>query len=225
MPDGDDGWYTSGADPTGPATCSVDSLRDRAPPTYCVPKPRYDAYVARDLVAHIDSSYRTLADRGHRGIAGLSMGGYGAITLALGYPDVFSAAASHSGVLSPLYAGPHPFAPSPRFIASNESLRVGWGGMWSLIAPAFGTDTADWGRRDPARLARRLVSSGGAVPALFMDVGREDGLADQNRAFDAELTRLGIRHAYAEWPGRHTWTYWHAHVGESLAWLAARIAH
>src|SRR5262249_31725345 len=152
---------------------------------------RYDRYVARDVVAHIDSTYRTLADRAHRGIAGLSMGGYGAVTIAVDYPDVFAAAASHSGVLMPLYAGPHPYASPVRYV-SNDSLHAAFQGIWPLISPAFGTDTADWAARDPARLLRRLLDSGKPAPALFLDVGRDDGLVDQNRAFDAALTALNV---------------------------------
>jgi S-formylglutathione hydrolase FrmB len=71
---------------------------------------------------------------------------------------------------------------------------------------------------------RRLLAAGRPVPALFVDVGQSDGLADESRAFHAELVALGVPHTYAEWPGKHSWPYWHAHVGESLAWLAGQIA-
>jgi len=70
---------------------------------------------------------------------------------------------------------------------------------------------------------RSLKADGDSIPALFFDVGTEDGLADQSRAFHAELTSMGIAHRYAEWPGKHDWNYWHAHVGESMRWLADRI--
>jgi len=225
MPDGDDGWYTNWEETPQPyGTCLVDTLLNRAAPALCVAQARYEDYIARDLVRHVDSTYRTLADRGHRGIAGLSMGGYGAVTIALEHPDVFSAAASHSGVLSPLLAGPHPFATPARYHTSIDSLAAGWKGMWGAIAPAFGRTITAWAARDPARLARRLAAGGGPMPALFLDVGTQDGLADQSRALHAELAGLGISHAYAEWPGKHDWKYWHAHVGESLRWLADRIA-
>src|SRR5580765_444325 len=96
MPDGDDGWYTTWNWLGDWAACKRKPPRpDEAADRYCVPWPHYDDYIARDLVSYIDSHYRTRADRAHRGIAGLSMGGYGAIALALGYPDVFAAAASH----------------------------------------------------------------------------------------------------------------------------------
>jgi putative tributyrin esterase len=224
LPDGDNGWYTTWAEPRDPATCAADSTLAEAAETYCVVHPRYDDYVAVDLVAHIDSTYRTIADRAHRGVAGLSMGGYGAVTLALRFPAVFAAAASHSGVLSPFYAGPHPYADPARYHSSPDSLQAGWGGFWSAIAPVFGSDTARWWAGDPAREARALLAQHRPMPALFIDVGRDDGLADENRAFHAELTALGVAHQYAEWPGKHSWRYWSAHEAESLVWMGRQIA-
>jgi S-formylglutathione hydrolase FrmB len=136
---------------------------------------------------------------------------------------VFAAAASHSGVLSPLYTGPHPFVTPPRAPVSMDSLRAMWSWAWATIGRAFGSDTASWYARDPARLAGRLRAAGGLFPALFVDGGTADALTDESRAFHAELVTLGVPHQYAEWPGAHEWRYWRAHVGESLAWLAARL--
>ena len=223
MPDGDDGWYTNWVVQRGYDECARDAANGRAALSFCVRTPRYDDYIAGDLVRHVDSTYRTLADRAHRGIAGLSMGGYGAVMLALSHPGLFVAAASHSGVLSPLYGGPHPFAPPPRYLGSIDTLERVWGGVWPSVEPAFGPLLASWEARDPARRVRSLKAKGDPIPALFFDVGKEDGLADQSRAFHAELVSLDIAHTYTEWPGRHDWAYWHAHVGESLRWLAERM--
>ena len=60
---------------------------------------RYETHVARELVAWVDARFRTLAARDHRGLVGRSSGGYGALTLAMKHPDVFGAAACHSGDL------------------------------------------------------------------------------------------------------------------------------
>jgi S-formylglutathione hydrolase FrmB len=226
MPDGDDGWYTTWNFLGDYAGCRRHPPRhDEPAATYCVPWPKYDEYIARDLVAHVDSTYRTLARREHRGIAGLSMGGYGAVTLALRYPDVFAAAASHSGVLSPLYAGPSPFAPPPRYATSIDTARARMGPLWPWMHPAFGNDTTAWLARDPARLAHHLLREdeprSARRPALFLDIGRDDSLlVDGNRAFHYELTTLGLTHRYTEWPGKHDWSYWRTHARESLAWLA-----
>jgi enterochelin esterase family protein len=58
---------------------------------------RYEDHVVQELVPHVDSTYRTLADRAHRGVAGKSSGGYGALVLAMRHSDVFGAMACHSG--------------------------------------------------------------------------------------------------------------------------------
>jgi enterochelin esterase-like enzyme len=226
MPDGDDGWYT-----TWNELVTVDACRKTAPArepaaTYCVPWEHYDDYIARDIVQFADKTFRTRADRQHRAIAGLSMGGYGAMALAFEYPEVWSAAASHSGVLAPLYVGPAPYDGHPRRAGSTAELEEAWGKtFWPLVAPAFGRDTAAWWSRDPGRRLERLVARRGktAVPALFADCGTEDGLVNGNRAFKAVVDSVGVPLAYHEWPGRHEWAYWRAHVGESLAWAGARI--
>ena len=224
MPDGDDGWYTTWNALGDAARCRADTTRREPAATYCVPWPRYDDYVARDLVARVDSAYRTVPTRAGRAVGGLSMGGFGAVTLALRYPDVWSAAVSHSGVLAPLYAGPHPHAMPVTWASDIPALGRAWGPLWTTIPRAFGPDTTGWWARDPSRLAARLATADRTrLPALRVDVGTSDRLVDQNRAFRHALDSLGIPVAYAEWPGAHTWGYWRAHAPEGLAWLLARL--
>jgi S-formylglutathione hydrolase FrmB len=225
FPDGDDGFYTTWNALNNLPACRADRERKEPAETYCVPWPKYDEYIARELVAHVDSTYRTLASREHRAIAGLSMGGYGAITLALRYPDVFAAAASHSGVLSPRYAGPRPYASPTRYASSIDSIRARYGpALWGFMEPVFGADTAGWRARDPIVYARHVLALGRPRPELFIDVGRDDFLLEQNRAFHADMTALRYPVRYAEWPGKHDWPYWTTHAAESLQWLAGRIA-
>jgi S-formylglutathione hydrolase FrmB len=223
MPDGDDGWYTTWNSLGNLADCTrAPPARERAA-TYCVPWPKYDDYIARDLVAHVDSFYRTLPTRAHRGIAGLSMGGYGAVSLALRYDDVFSAAASHSGVLAPLLGT----SDAAKGEATDvDSLRARWSaGLWPALRLAFGgRDLYGWTARDPARMAKRALARGAALPPLLIDAGKDDPFTPQSRAFVVAARALGGRVTYREWPGKHDWDYWRAHVGESLVWLGSRIA-
>lgn len=222
MPDGDDGWWTTWSDQVSYRACA-DSIRNESASRYCVQRARYDEYVARDVVRHVDSTYRTRADRDNRGVAGLSMGGYGAVAIALRYPDVFGAAASHSGVLSPLYTGPKPFAAPARYASTVEEARAPAGIYFSRYLQYWGRDIARWRSADPATMAAEAKRRGVRMPAIFFDCGRDDGFIDQNRAFDAELTRLGVPHRYAEWPGAHSWRYWSEHLPQSLAWMAREI--
>jgi S-formylglutathione hydrolase FrmB len=224
MPDGDESWYATSSTPANISECLQQNFNEVAS-LHCAVHARYDDYIARDLVQHIDSSYRTLADRRHRAIAGLSMGGLGALDIALGAPDVFSAVVSHSGVVSLLYDGPHPYAPPAHYAPSLDSLRTEIGDrLWKEMVAAFGDDVAAWRAHDPTERARQLSDTHRPLPAIYFDAGREDQLTiDRNRAFDAELTALGVPHTFRVWPGQHNWRFWHEHVGEGLTWLGAHI--
>lgn len=225
MPDADDSWYTTWNQLPDLAGCRADTRRTEPADQYCVPWPHYDDYIARDVVAFVDTRYRTLADRRRRGIAGLSMGGFGAVTLALAYPEVFSAAASHSGVLSPRLRVPTPPAGAPRYATNAAELETAAQGLWKSMWPAFGRDTVGWAARDPRQLVARVLAQRRAdpslpMPRLLFDTGVDDRLAlEQNRDFHQTLLTLGVSHQYAEWPGGHTWSYWRTHAAESAAFL------
>lgn len=226
MPDGDDGWWTTANMFADLTACRADTARKEPEATYCVPWLHYDDYVARDLVNYMDRTYRTLPFRGGRGIAGLSMGGYGAVTLALAYPDVFAAAASHSGVLSPMYLGPHPYGEPPTYAQDSIGLRRAAQGLWRTQRIAFGLDTLGWQARDPVRFARQALANRSApMPFLRIDCGVNDAYIDQNRALHATFTALGVSHEYAEWPGSHDWNYWRTHLPESLEFLLAHVQY
>ncbi len=225
MPDGDDSWYTTWNSLPDLAGCRADTRRTEPAAAFCVPWPHYDDYVARDIVAFIDTRYRTIPEGRRRGIAGLSMGGLGAVSLALAYPEVFAAAASHSGILSPRFLGPKPFVPPARYAATTAELETAAQGLWRYMWPAFGRDTIGWAAREPRRLiadvvARRRENPAALVPRLRFDSGTDDRLAiEQNRDFHQTLLTLGVSHEYAEWPGGHSWDYWRTHVAESVVFL------
>lgn len=224
MPDGDNSWYTTWNTMGDYRACQRDTARKEPAADFCVPWPHYDDYIARDLVHHVDSVYRTMPDRGHRAIAGLSMGGYGAVELALEYPDVWRAAASHSGTLQLMYGGPHPYAGRDVYATSMDQLERANGPVWPSLRAALGNDTTAWRARDPlTRLARLQATRPTMIPALYFDVGTDDPFVDQNRAFDAGLTALHVAHEFHEYPGTHNWDYWKEHVGQSLAWIGKQL--
>jgi enterochelin esterase-like enzyme len=178
-PDGDDGYWTDHA------------------PNGSTPGPRWGAYVADDLVAWVDARYRTLADREHRAIAGVSMGGYGAFSLALTHPDRFGAAVSLSGALFPTLPTHRPV------------YRRVWG------APP---DAAWFAKASPMALLGTLPLDA-PMPALYLHVGASDELGFVAFADAAHrvLVERGVDHTYRVTPGGHSWSVWEA---ESPAWLA-----
>jgi S-formylglutathione hydrolase FrmB len=159
----------------------------------------YEDHIVKDVVGFVDHTFRTIRSRRARAVAGLSMGGYGALMLALRHPALFSAAVSHSGALMFAHR-----AVDRRDIAPLAA-----------ALPKRGYDL--W------PLARRLAKGRRRV-AIRMDCGTEDGLLEVNREFHGHLSKLGIEHEYAEHPGGHDWAYWDTHVRDTLRFVVRHLA-
>jgi S-formylglutathione hydrolase FrmB len=164
---------------------------------YCdaVAGPAYERYLLEDVIGFVDRTFHTIAERQGRVIGGLSMGGYGALKLALKYPQLFCSAVAHSAALDVRRRIERPEV-------SEEMRRI--------FGPAPGG-----GPNDPYALAETIDRT--LLPALRLDCGLEDGLLEENRAFHRHLEQLGIPHEYAECPGAHTWEYWDCHIQEAIA--------
>ncbi|MCX7717426.1 MAG: alpha/beta hydrolase-fold protein [Candidatus Sumerlaeaceae bacterium] len=163
---------------------------------------RYESATARDLVADVDARFPTIPSRNGRAIAGLSMGGHGALTLAAKYPDTFASASSMSGILR-LEAHP---------------------GKWrldTLLGP-LPESAAEWARHSAWALADRFTTPG---VALLFDTGTSDSAAlDDNRRLHERLTNRAIVHEYREFPGGHSWDYWRARLPEHLEFHLRTLA-
>lgn len=157
---------------------------------------KYDTAITHDLIGLIDSTFRTDPRRAARAVAGLSMGGYGALKLAFAHPDLFVSAASLSGALGWAHTVPEmpDWAAYIRLLAGDNHV----GGPHDLFACAERADHT-------------------TLPSFWIDCGTEDGLIGQNRDFHAHLTAVGIEHEYHEFPGAHTWIYWDQHIVDVLA--------
>jgi S-formylglutathione hydrolase FrmB len=177
MANGERGWYCNDPSPSG------------------LP---WEDYISGSLVKFVDQAFPTIPHASGRVIAGLSMGGYGAILHHLRHPDVFSAASSHSGGVA---------FNCRRFQINGDIDRL------SQPFPA--------GQYDLFALARKAKKS---QVKLRMDCGTEDFLLEHNRAYHQHLTKLGIEHAYAEFPGVHEWDYWDRHIGDTLDFAMRHFA-
>jgi len=171
-PEGDNGFYTN---------------------SYADPKRGWEDYVIQDLIPYVDSYYRTIATRQGRAIAGLSMGGYGALKLGLKYPQMFCAVASLSGA---------PAAAKWRepFPIRDEAFRKL---MESIYGPK---DNPERAANDPFELIKRVPAD--LRPHLYLAIGSGDFLLEENRQFVALLAQLKIPYEYRESPGIHDWWFW-----------------
>jgi S-formylglutathione hydrolase FrmB len=190
MPEGNDSWY-------------VDSGG--------VPTDKYESYILKELVPDVDQRYRTIQARHGRAVAGLSMGGYGAIKYGLKYPASFVFAGSMSGAFG-----------VTRY-TQNEMGGSNWEPFLKIFGPA-GSETRK--ANDVFEIARGLSSARVAsLPYFYFDCGTED--AGQHFNPNRELSELFIEkkipHEYRELPGGHNWAYWDQQVQEVLEIAAEKM--
>ncbi len=186
MPDGGDSWYTDSV--TAPAD-------------------KFETYIAKDLVNEIERKYRVLATRHGRAIAGLSMGGYGAMKIALKHPDEFSFAGSFSGALG---------APDGLDVLhASEQLKAH---LQAIYGPPGSPTRAE---NDPMALLKKAEAA--QLPYLYFDCGASDFLLKSNREFLELLNQKQVAYEYHEVPGAHTWQYWDQQLQVMLAALARHM--
>jgi S-formylglutathione hydrolase FrmB len=162
----------------------------------------YEDFMLKDVVRTVDRMLPTIDARAGRGIAGLSMGGYGAMKLALKYPELFAAASSLSGALE----WTHGRAEDTYHKDRKE----------------FFEAVRDNGRNDCFQLAGETLQRK-PQPRLRFDCGTEDFLLAANRNFHAHLEAIGYDHVYVEYPGEHNWDYWDAHLPETLDFMTEHL--
>jgi len=164
---------------------------------------RYEDFLVQEFFPFIEKRYRVAPSRTHRAVAGISMGGYGALHLAFAHPELFTSAAAHSAALIeklPEFLGPTPNSPRSR-----------------VLGQVFGAppDPAFWNRNSPIALARTANLAG---LKIYFDCGDHDdyGFEAGAGALDRILTGRKIRHEYHLYPGRHDPTYFAEHLPASL---------
>lgn len=169
------------------------------------PKLQWEDYLIQDLIPYVDSHYRTVAAREGRAIAGLSMGGYGAMTLGLRHPDMFAAIASMSGALGsaqPAFSKP---------IAEPKLRKVFDDDFGALDNPVRAEE-------DPFELIKKVPAD--KLPDLYFSIGSSDFLLKNNLDFLELLTKLKVRFRYSEVPGKHEWPVWDEQIRVILAMQA-----
>jgi len=161
---------------------------------------QYETFIVRELIPTVDSLYPTLATSNYRAITGLSMGGHGALYLALRHPKLFESAGSMSGGVD--------LRPFPR----------NWG-----IPKLLGSieDFPDrWAEHSVVEIAERVSTQS----SFIVDCGLSDFFLDVNRDLHRIMTERDISHSYLEREGSHNWAYWRVSVVEHLRFFAARFA-
>lgn len=169
-----------------------DGLRGDATGYLPLASGNYERWIVCDVPAAVDRVVACVSANSRIYLAGISMGGYGALRLAAKYPRMFAGISCHSPVVS---------------LSALGVLRD-VDGPESPIGQVDGEDAdiLNW-------MAR---SSGGPLPSIRIDCGTSDRLIESIRGFHRTLAELGVPHEYSEFAGGHDWDYWARRIGDSL---------
>jgi S-formylglutathione hydrolase len=190
----------------------------------------WEAFLTQDLVAYIDTHYRTVADRMSRGLAGHSMGGYGTWRLAMKYPEVYSSIYAMSSCClmnNPALQGRGGAAAPPKKAPPKgnngrgggfANVQLAEGAAWSPnpknppqfldlptkdgeLQPAV---AAKWVANSPLAMVDQYIPNLKKYHAIAMEVGLQDGLAASNQELDQALSRFDVVHTFETYEGDHT---------------------
>ncbi len=169
--------------------------------------PEYFTYISEELPLIARSILPLTREREGTYIAGLSMGGYGAMKIALRRPDLFSRVGSFSGTLD--------LASWVQICRKNGNRDV-----LEILENSFGDPDAVTGTgNDVFHLLRELMASGSQPPRIYQCCGTGDFLHGVNLSFKEFCAREDVPVDYEEWPGGHDWDFWDQAIRRFLAWL------
>ena len=174
------------------------------------PAGAFEDMIVKDLVEHVEQSYRAASGREGRALFGISMGGYGALRIALKYPERFAAVVTHSAMVL------------EKLPTAEDGARRGQMAAFNRI---FGDpiDTALWAANDPLQLAQKADAK--STPALYFDCGSEDRfqLFIGNKDLHEKLQARGVKHEFGLYPGDHGYGYVRSVIDKSLRFLGAAL--
>ncbi|HYM79496.1 MAG TPA: alpha/beta hydrolase-fold protein [Candidatus Dormibacteraeota bacterium] len=167
----------------------------------------YSDFFLREFIPKMESKYRIRPGRAGRAVAGISMGGYGALRFAFAHPELFSAASAQSAAL---------ILESPREL--NAASGAG-SPLQGVLTPVFGKpiDERHWDGNNPLALAKRNAVALRKL-AIYFNCGQDDnyGFEKGASALHDELSKDHVKHEYRAYPGDHSITYFLSHFAEVM---------
>ena len=169
-------------------------------------KAGYENFFLKEFIPCIENVYKLGGDRKNRALAGLSMGGYGALKIALKYPSLFVWAGSMSGAFD-----------APR--QTDERPGPDWEILGDSIKAVFGENRHNdlRAKNDLFRIISEIKSGDLAgLPNIYFDCGRDDSFIEVNRELFEKFEKNNISCCFCEEPGGHDWSYWNRQLKKIL---------
>jgi enterochelin esterase-like enzyme len=171
---------------------------------------RYEDFFIQEFIPHIESKYRIRAQRRYRGIAGLSMGGYGSLLYSLKHPDMFAACASFSAAI----------------FTEKDILEMSEGKWAQMMSVLYGPSLQGEERitdhllsNNPIHIVQNTDPEKVKKVRMYIDCGDDDFLYRGNSTFHILLKDLSIPHEYRVRNGGHQWSYWRSGLCAGLKFI------
>ena len=171
----------------------------------------YETYIAKDIVNYIDQSYSTNPSRTGRAITGLSMGGFGALHIAINNQDVF-------GAVSAMSAGV-----DLRPFSAEFGIKKVLGDYADV--PNHWSDAAIINNLHKIAAGNNNWKKGADILPIMLDIGVSDFFLPSNRQLHQAMLDLRVRHDYVERPGAHNWDYWSNAIVYQFQFLTDHLAN
>lgn len=169
-------------------------------------KVRYSDFFLQEFMPYIETKYR-IHGRADRAISGISMGGYGALRFAFGYPEKFSTVSAQSAAL---------ITESPQQL---DAAAQSGAPLLAVLAPVFGMpiNVPHWNENNPFLLAKKNALALRKM-AIYFNCGQDDnyGFEKGAAALDKELTKDHVNHEYHAYAGDHSISYFLSHFAEVM---------
>ena len=170
----------------------------------------YEDFFIKELIPHIEKTYKVKAERKYRGIAGLSMGGYGALMYALKYPNLFVASAPLSAAVW----------------TDNDIVNLSDNMYNSLFGSSMGKNlkgkdrlTAAWQANSPMAIIEKKTTAELSTVKYWIDCGDDDFLTVSNSELHIVLINKKVPHEFRMRDGAHNWTYWRTGIVDALSFI------
>jgi enterochelin esterase-like enzyme len=173
-------------------------------------KEKYEDFFIKEFMPAIEKAYRIKAVKRYRGVAGLSMGGYGTLIYSLKYPELFAAAAPLSAAV---------FDDAAAIGTPDNRWDATFGQLYGRGLKGKDRLTEAWNNNNILKIVERKSSDDLKKVRYWIDCGDDDFLTTGNALLHVALVEKGVPHEYRVRDGAHNWTYWRTGIIEALAFI------
>jgi S-formylglutathione hydrolase FrmB len=173
-------------------------------------KEKYEDFFIKEFMPAIEKDYRIKAQKKYRGVAGLSMGGYGTLIYALKYPDLFAAAAPLSAAV---------FDDAAATTMADNRWEATFGQLFGRGLKGKDRLSQAWNSNSILKIVESKSADDLKKVRYWIDCGDDDFLSRGNSLLHVALIDKGVPHEYRVRDGAHNWTYWRTGIVDALAFI------